>query len=372
MLSPIRITLSNPLNRKQQIDYWIQPNDTQLAKDWVTQLEKIVLRGNHLEKNYCFMGWVEGPRSLPLLCEELQRAVDQINRYNCTGAWQSKGLKSYYIEDYFCPQTVMFPLDLPKASGGFDPAKLGLQLKHEVMNRLHNHFEVLQGTVENISEYFNHADAETKYAIRQLNNLCHEIESLALSIRKYAVSPKWVRPSQITTFFKAPRTLLTDTHRTGFAENGYDRKFGHVYMHWCQIGKTLYEVFNDEGAPKLTDTVCEAITHLQYYSGEFDVEWGRDVIENNNMPWYDEQQQKFRAWLEANSIDPGDPKYSLGYLELGHIELQRSFGTTDPEAIWKLMSNYLNIEAISVNGHTRKYDYCWSDMNYKAQQMANL
>ena len=57
MLSPIRITLSNPLNRKQQIDYWIQPNDTQLAKDWVTQLEKIVLQGNHLEKNYCFMGW---------------------------------------------------------------------------------------------------------------------------------------------------------------------------------------------------------------------------------------------------------------------------------------------------------------------------
>ena len=143
-------------------------------------------------------------------------------------------------------------------------------------------------------------------------------------------------------------------------------------MHWCQIGKTLFEVFNDEGAPKLTDTVCEAITHLQYYSGEFDVEWGRDVIENNNMPWHDKQQQKFRAWLEANSIDPRDPKYSLGYLELGHIELQRSFGTTDPEAIWKLMSNYLNIEAISVNGHTRKYDYCWSDMNYKAQQMANL
>ena len=84
MLSPIRITLSNPLKRKEQIDYWIQPNDTQLAKDWCTELEKLVLQGNHLEKNYCFMGWIEGSRTLPLLCEHLQRAVDQINRFNCS------------------------------------------------------------------------------------------------------------------------------------------------------------------------------------------------------------------------------------------------------------------------------------------------
>lgn len=372
MLSPIRITLSNPLNRKQQIDYWIQPNDSQLAKDWVTQLEKIVLQGNHLEKNYCFMGWVEGPRSLPLLCEELQRAVDQINRYNCTGAWQSKGLKSYYIEDYFCPQTVMFPLDLPKASGGFDPAKLGLQLKHEVMNRLHNHFEVLQGTVENISQYFNHADAETKYAIRQLNNLCHEIESLALSIRKFAVAPEWVRPSQITTFFKAPRTLLTDTHRTGFAENGYDRKFGHVYMHWCQIGKTLFEVFRDEGAPKLDDATCEAITHLQYYSGEFDIEWGKDVTRHNDCPWHDEEQNKFESWLKDNGYDPDDPKLSLGYLHIGEVDIEKSFGTDNRMDIWEALATHLDIYSIEVNGKTAIYDYSWSDIDFEQQQMKSL
>jgi len=71
--------------------------------------------------------------------------------------------------------------------------------------------------------------------------------------------------------------LLTDEHRQGFLTNGYDRVFGGVYMHWTQIGKTLFEVFRDEHAPELTATVCEAITELKYFSGEFDVEWGKSV-----------------------------------------------------------------------------------------------
>ena len=372
MLSPIRITLSNPLKRKEQIDYWIQPNDTQLAKDWCTELEKLVLQGNHLEKNYCFMGWIEGSRTLPLLCEHLQRAVDQINRFNCSGKWQDQGLDSYVIEDYFAPQTVMFPSDFPVAEGGHDDTKLGLQLKHSVMNRLHNHFEVLQGTVNNISPYYTHADTQTRYSIRQLNNLCHEIESLGLSIRKFATTPKWLRPSQITTFLQAPRTELKDQHRLGFSANKFDRRFGHVYMHWCQIGKTLFEVWRDEDAPELTDTVCEAITHLKYYSGEFDIEWGRDVIEGADCPWHDREQEQFRQWLIDNKLSPLDPKLSLGYLDLGYIEMQRSFGTNNPEAIWKLMSSYLNIESISINGRTRKYDYCWTDMDYVQRQINSL
>jgi len=70
------------------------------------------------------------------------------------------------------------------------------------MNRLHNYFEVLQGTVENLSPYYKYADYDTKYAIRQLNNICHEIENLCLSQRKQSTAPEWIRPSQITTFLQ--------------------------------------------------------------------------------------------------------------------------------------------------------------------------
>ena len=119
-------------------------------------------------------------------------------------------------------------------------------------------------------------------------------------------------------------------------------------MHWTQIGKTLFEVFNDEGAPKLTASVCEAITHLEYYSGEFDIEWARDVTRNNDCPWHDQQQLKFENWLLDNNLDPKDPKLSLGYLPIAQVDLERSFGTTDMKEVWKLMSNKLDIKKIEV------------------------
>ena len=256
--SKVKVVLRNPFQKKQTLDYDITLNDTRLAQDWRSALKHELRNNKLLEKNFCFMGLLHSPRNLNYLCTELNQVVFQINMFNASGRWQYHGLDSYVIEDYFTPDVVRFGDEYPV---GYDDANLGLGIKHEVMNKLHNHFEVLQGTVEHLSEYYRVADYETKYAIRQLNNICHELESLVLSQRKLATTPQFVRPSQITTFLHADRFKLRDEHRKGFLENGYDRKFGGVYMHWTQIGKTLMEVFRDEHAPKLTDTVCEAITH---------------------------------------------------------------------------------------------------------------
>jgi hypothetical protein len=55
------------------------------------------------------------------------------------------------------------------------------------------------------------------------------------------------RPSQITTFLNAPRYDLTEEDFELFKQNRYNRELGGVYLHWSQMGKTLYEVFRDEG-----------------------------------------------------------------------------------------------------------------------------
>jgi hypothetical protein len=195
------------------------------------------------------------------------------------------------------------------------------------------------------------------------------MENLILSQRKAATLPFWVRPSQITTFINAQRYNLTDEHRKLFAINGYDRALGGVYMHWTQIGKTVYEVFRDEHAPPLTDTVCEAITELKYYSGEFDVEWGNDVVYGGPHPWHNTEQDNFRKWLINNDRDYCDPKLSCGYLPIGQIDLQSSFGTTHYQDIWDTLSNHLDIYKIEVDGISNIFDYCWSDSDYKQMQI---
>lgn len=374
--SKITVTLRNPLDHTDLLDYYIIPNDSQLAQDWVTALKELLQNGNLLEKNFCFMGFPKTARTLEYLCDELNQAVETINTFDFT----QHGLENYIIEEWFHPNTVRFPATYPIEGtmlkpGTVDGARrtdIGLYAKHGILNQLHNHFERLQGTVDHLSPYYKVADYATKYAIRQLNIICHEMESLILSQRKLASTPEWVRPSQITTFLHAERYELRDEHREGFVSNSYDRKFGHVYMHWAQIGKTLMEVFQDEGAPELTSTVCEAISSLEYYSGEFDVEWAKDVTRANKYPWVEKLATEFTAWLIANGLDPQDPKLSLGYLPLGYVDLQASFATEDMFKIWDMLATHLDIYKITVDDVTGQFEYVWSDPTYKEQQIAMM
>ena len=332
------------------IDYTIRVFDTPIGHDWYRALQNLLLSGCMLEKNYCFMGFPKTARDLPYLCDQLNQAVVVINAE----------FNDYQIEEYFTPDNVCATDYAPNGPN------------HELLNRLHNHFERLQGTVGNLSPYYLRAGFEAKYAIRQLNNLCHEMETLILSQRKAVTDPKWVRPSQITTWIGARRYELTPDHRQEFLLNNYDRVLGGVYMHWTQIGKTLFEVFRDENAPELSKTVCEAITELKYYSGEFDVEWGNDVVQGGNQPWHDAEQAAFSQWLRKIGFDPRDPQLSLGYLPLGQVDLQQSFGTGNSQDIWNILGDHLDIYRIEARDISQTFDYCWSDNNHKQQQIDQL
>jgi hypothetical protein len=378
--SDVIVTLRNPLDYNDTVQYFIEPLDNSLAKDWVLALEKLLSSNSLIEKNFCFVGFPKTNRNLDLLCNELNSAIFQINKFNSSCAWIDAGLKFYTIEDYFIPDSVRYGLEYPLATRFGNPptnsqdryliGHLALTTKHEILNRLHNHFEKLQGTVNELSQYYVVADYETKYSIRQLNVLCHEIETLILSQQKQSCTPEWSRPSQITTWLHAPRHKLTDEHRQLFVKNGFNRQFGSVYMHWTQIGKTLFEVFRDENAPELDNAICEAITHLEYYSGEFDVEWGESMIYGNpKTPWHDELQNLFRQWLEKHGYNYQDPSLSLGHLPIGQINLLKSFGTEDKFEIWDILHSHLDIYSIEVNGVKKTYDYCWTDANYKQMQI---
>ena len=358
----VKVTLRNPLDHDDLLDYYIIPDEHQLAKDWLSALQEILDNKLRLQKEYCFLGFPNTHRTLEFLCEELNASIALINNYDFT----QHGLKDYAIEEWFHPNTVRFPeevypveyrqMDLHKSTpqnewGDYLPREaIGLKLKHGIMNALHNHFEILEGTLENPSPYGQSAPSDIRKAIGDLNHLCHEIESLVLSQRKEKVNPEWIRPSQITTFDHRQRYKLTDEHRQGFLTNGYDREFGHAYMHWTQIGKTLIEVFRDEDAPDLDEATCEAITHLQYYSGEFDVEWAKDVVRNKDCPWHDEEQLEFENWLLKHGYDPRDPQLSLGYLHIGQVDLERSFKTTNMNEIWEMLGKHLDIYKITLGG----------------------
>lgn len=376
-LFPVKVTLRNPLDHGDTIGVIIEPENNQLARDWQNALIEILDQGLHLEKNFCFLGFPHSSRTVDYLCLQLNYYIDIINRFQTSGQWQGKNLAAHWIEEHFSENSVRYAND----------PTLGekrLRIKHEIFNRIHNHFEILQGTVWRLSPYYEHANEDTKYAIRQLNNICHELESLILSQRKLLLDPEWVRPSQITTFFHARRYDLTDEHRKGFSDNGYNRELGGVYMHWTQIGKTLFEVWRDEKAPSLnigddptdisvgTGATCEAITALKYYSGEFDIEWGNSVIYENGQEWHDSEINCFIDWIKNNGLNPDDPGLSLGYLKIGQVNLSESFNTTDAKEIWQRLGNYLDIVSIECDNHRGEYNYFWDEHGFVDNQKQKL
>ena len=348
-MNKVKVVLRNPVNKQQLLDYTIAVHDTPMAERWYTALVDLLRNNNYLEKNFCFLGFPDSARNLDYICRELNHACEQINRF--FGA-------EYVIAEVYTPD--------------FMRDAVTLKPNQEAMNLLHNRFEHLQGTVDGLSDYYRRADYDTKFAIRQLNNLCHEAESLMLSQRKKVTAPEWVRPSQITTFLNAQRIDFPDELKTTFAETRYDRKFGEVYLHWTQIGKTLYEVYRDEQGVDIGSATCDAITHLHLYSGEFDVEWASDIVYDGPHPWHTKEMVGYRAWLERNGFDLNDTQYNYGYHPVGQVELLESFGTTDPQAIWPMLSKHLDIFQITAGGVTARYDYAWTDADYYQQQIDRL
>ncbi len=360
-IKEIEIVLRNPEDKTDTLSYFIDIEATDFNLRWLELLQQNLKNNLHLEKNYCWLGWADSPRNAEYLCRQINQAIFQINCFNSINYWGVAGLPSYHINDYFSPESII-------QSGEVGLGKPGLKINHELMNRLHRYFEDLQGETWSISRYYKLADHETKWAIRQLNDLCHELESWVLTNRKKVQAPEWQRPSQITTFLNAPRQDLQDKDYELFLKNRYDRELGGVYLHWAQIGKTQFEVFRDEHGQDIDAATCSAINSLKFYSGEFDVEWGRDINEQNHE-WHAQEQKQFREWLNQNGMDYNDPKLSLGYIKIGQVNLEKSFGTTDFFKIIDIISKHLDIHQIHVDGVTGIFDYVWSDDNYKQMQI---
>ena len=295
--------------------YYIQTYDTPLGRKWIEALQDNIKKQRVLEKNFCFLGFASSSRDLNFLVKELNKSVIQINSFNFEPPYEN--IHPFVVDDFQYSEN----LPVGREKDGDFP---GLKLKHEACNLLHRYFEDLQGTSWQLSNFYLQADEKTKYAIRQLNNICHEIEGWVESYRKSKVDPEWIRPSQMTTFLNAPRYELQDQDFELFKQNRYRRELGGVYLHWSQVGKTLYEVFRDEDGKKLDEATCSAINHQKYYSGEFDIEWGQ-TIDEDTFDWKQKEMDEFRAWLKLNDFDWEDPKLALGYIKMQMESLRQGY-----------------------------------------------
>lgn len=323
--------------------------DNSLARKWLTALNQVLRRSLHLEKNYCFMGFPNTPRNGWFILERINRSIQAINSADL----------GYHISDLFSMADVMEDEPRPRT------------MRQDRMNNLHRYFEDLQGHQGYMSTYWQRADAATRWHIRQLNLLCHEFESWALSYRKSLEAPDWVRPSQLMCWLNAPRFELDQQDFELFGVHTLSRAQGGVYVGVNKaVGKHHWEVFNDEGRDsRITELTTSALRGQTVAAADFDIEWGRDP---SDQPWQQQELDDFRAWLRHNGFDPTDPSLTIGHPQVAQVDLLRSFDTEQPQDIWTVLSQFQDVTSIHTSDASAWYEYQWSDPDFESVQQKIL
>ena len=349
LLDQIRIDLRNT-ETKAILPVYIDVHDSSLARKWLTALNELIKKNYHLEKNYCFFGFVESQRTAEYLLDQINTSIGAINAADL----------GYTINDAFTIENTI--------------GQIGGRINHDHFNHLHRYFEDLQGVSGAMSKFYNSADSATRWHIRQLNLLCHEFESLALSLRKAVTAPEWRRPSQLMCWLRAPRFALDENDFELFGVDSINRSLGGVFVGVNKaIGKHHWEVFVDEANKDPTVRIDNLITTSMRgqveAAGDFDIEWAQDP---SKYDWQVQHLRDFKTWLVNNGFDPNDKKLTIGHPQVGQVDLERSFGTTDYNTIWTLLGNYLDVYAITTGQAHAIYNYNWGDSDYAVQQINAL
>jgi hypothetical protein len=239
------------------------------------------------------------------------------------------------------------------------------------MNALHRYFEDLQGVSGAMSPFYDAANDVTRWHIRQLNLLCHEYESLVLSMRKAIEAPEWRRPSQLMCWLKAPRFTLDEADYELFGIETINRSLGGVYVGVNKaVGKHHWEVFNDEGRDsRVGELVTSTLKAQTEAAGDFDIEWAKDP---GAYHWQITKLKEFREWLTANNFNPDDKSLTIGHPKVAQVDLHTSFGTDDYKRIWEQLGAHMDVYKIKTSDAEATYDYSWDDADYVEQQIKAL
>jgi hypothetical protein len=350
ILTQIKIILRNR-STQATLPAFIDVFDNSLAHKWLTALTHLLKNNYHLEKNYCFFGFADSERNGPFLLDQVNLSIEAINSAKI----------GYTIDDYFSMDNTITNVLPP----GF---KNGRILIHERMNNLHRYFEDLQGQSGRMSKFYNSADATTRWHIRQLNLLCHEFEAWALSYRKQIQAPEWQRPSQLMCWLNAPRFTLEEQDYELFGIETINRQLGGVFVGVNKaVGKHHWEVFHDEGRDsRIGELTTSTLASQTEAAGDFDIEWANNPGE---YKWQKKQLVDFKEWLINNGFDPEDKSLTIGHPQVGQVNLEQTFKTTNYKDIWHLIEQHFDVYSIQTPDAECYYDYHWSDADYQQRQI---
>ena len=307
----VRIELSNPDRAEDRVQLNWEVLDTPAGFYWSKFAYQLLKSGSRIFPR--FTGFVSPQKDMARLARDLDGHISTIN---------SSG--HYLIHDH----------------AGSD-----FRFEQEFSNRIHHHFEVLCGSIDRPSAIFAACSGTPgnplTSAILGLNHCIHDMEALDKALRSSRDDDTHFSAIILESFPGAPSVRISDEIFECFSLNS---DFGDLVLHYCQIGKTWWEVFLDRDE-QIFD---EAIQPLRRINGEFDIFFGVHHATPQTL-------QEFHHFLRSRGQDPGDKRLALGFCPVGRMIREPHISNREYR---ELIAAHMKLDEIALHlGNGKKVSY---------------
>tara|TARA_R110000782_G_scaffold125398_1_gene217006 strand:- start:79 stop:1101 length:1023 start_codon:yes stop_codon:yes gene_type:complete len=336
----LSMTVRHTQNKYEPITAHWNIRNNSLANRWVELLKHNILEGSHpLEKTYCLKAWTDSwnsdySRNAKFLCDQLNQAIEQINNSDL----------GYHIDLQFSVK------------------KLRSFQYRTLMNDIHHHFELLIGQEWCASEWYKRADSTTRDSIRQLNNLCHEIEHMVRAIKRTnLLRLLGIENRQASVFVSQNgkgfdgkyiqdrvKWEITEEEFSSFEFGG---TWGDIELYYSQLGKPHKDAWKDND--KFIDD--NNISSTRYITGEFHTIFCTVFKRATRFPL------GFQRWLKKNNF-PIERRYGAAVVAETTIKTYKEKKQFIKELLKRddlyqitLLDDLDNVIA------SRTFDYTWQD-----------
>lgn len=189
---------------------------------------------------------------------------------------------------------------------------------HNHHNQLHKYFELMRGFHSQPTDFFKNAPHDIQMTINLYNNSIHRLENHLESQGKSL-------PRIVITFKKGTRYKLADEDFDNFKTYP---EFGTIYLDYCEVGKTLLNVFHD------SDSVIgdKSILPQRYYAADMCIKFYNGTGEKL-LAGFDEWWVKNEQYLNDLGFYKGDKTLAIGYLPVAKLDFN---GMTKKQIIHKV------------------------------------
>ena len=242
MLKYLIITYADPADQKNSMDVWFNIKPTQIAQKWAKRVQLAQASGYPIDNPDRFYGFGPIEEQEAQAVAHMKMLTDQISKLRTES--------------------------LPELVSVHD---------QETLNFLHHVFEVEHGLLD-----AKDTSSDLSQLLGELNVHVHRCESIQ----------RGANSRHVVTYYGLPKTETLTDEDCKHLET--DVKFGHVYINYVEIGKTLHDLYTDNDKY----IKPEAFRPFNHYSADFVVQLHSDPrqgLTNQLKMYYDERQQFFNS-----------------------------------------------------------------------------